>query len=316
MHLVFIGGGNGLSTILKGFVDYDGKVSAIVTVFDSGGSSGILRKTHRFFPPGDIRRCLSSLARNRELAQLFEYRFDKYLMEHSLGNLILLALSDLKQDFISAIKTAQDLLDTNGNVYPVSLDKAELIAEFENGASVLGEDEITRAGEKLKKKIKKLDLVPKARLYDGARRAIESADAIIIGPGSLYTSILPNLLVEGAKEAIKHSDAVKIFVVNITTQKGETDNYTLSDHYKVLRKYLGFDVDVILANNTQPINEATKVMIEKGWKFTLNDAEKIKNTNVVFADLIDDRKPWRHDPLKFRKELLKLLQKELEKPLT
>ncbi|MGQ4891838.1 MAG: gluconeogenesis factor YvcK family protein [Candidatus Njordarchaeia archaeon] len=313
MHFVFIGGGNGLSTILKGFQDYNGKISAIVTVFDSGGSSGLLKKTYRFFPPGDIRRCLASLARNTELAKIFNYRFDKYILEHSLGNLILLALTDLKGDFVNAIKTAEKLLDTNGEVLPVSLDRAELIAEFEDGASILGEDEITKVGEEAKKRIKKVWLVPRARLYDGAREAILSADVIVMGPGSLYTSIVPNLLVEGINEAIRESRALKVYAANITTQKGETDNYTLYDHYRILRTYLGFDVDVVIANNYFPENERVREMIRKGWSFVDIDQDKFRGVKLILGDLIDNKTPWRHDPIKFRNVLFNVINMKAEK---
>ncbi len=308
LRIVFIGGGNGLSTVLKGFRDFEGEVYAVVTVFDSGGSSGIIKKIHKFFPPGDIRRCLASLARNKTLAELFNYRFDEYLLKHSLGNLILLALSDLKGGFVEAIREAEKILDTNGHVLPVSLDQAELLAEFEDGFSVLGEDEITKIGDERKKRIKKLTLVPGAKLYDGVRDALEGADGIVIGPGSLYTSILPNFLVDGMVDAIKDSNAVKIFAVNISTQPGETDEYTAYDHYIVLKKYLGTDVDVVLVNNRYLENEAAQEMFKKGWRYTKVDTEKFEGVELYLTDLVDESQPWRHDPSKFKRAILNILK--------
>lgn len=312
VRLVFIGGGHGQSTILSGFKNFQGDITAIVTVFDSGGSSGLLRKIYRFYPPGDIRRCLVALARNPIMAGLFEHRFDKYIFEHALGNLILLALTEKNNgDFVKALEIAQELLDANGKVLPVSLDRSELMAEFEDGAAILGEHEITQHGEESKIKIKKVWLVPEAKIYEGAANAIEESDAIIIGPGSLYTSIIPNFLVKGMREVLKRSNATKIYLANITTQKGETDNYHLSDHYKVLRHYIGMDVDMVIANDNFIRNEKTEEMYKKGWIYVPIDEENIDSLNgtkLITADLVDENKPWRHSPDKTRALLEKIIR--------
>lgn len=313
VRLVFIGGGNGLSTVLKGFRDFPGEVSAVVTVFDSGGSSGILRKLHRFYPPGDIRRCLVSLAHNKQLADLFEHRFNELLFGHSLGNLILLALSERAGgNFIRALEDAHRLLDVRGRILPVSLDFSELVAEFEDGSAVLGEDEITRRGEAAQRRIKRVWLVPEAKVYEGTARAILEADVIVMGPGSLYTSIIPNLLVKGVPEAIRESHALKIYISNIATQRGETDNYRLSDHYYVLKRYLGFDVDLILANNNFVVNEVVEEeMFSRGVTYVPIDKENVGGVEVIEMDLVDEGKPWRHSPRKTRTAIEGIINERL-----
>ncbi len=233
-NIVAIGGGTGLSTLLQGLKNITANTTAIVTVADDGGSSGRLREEFDMLPPGDIRNCLVALADAPPLMrELFQYRFkaEGELKDHNFGNLFLTALSQITGDFEKAIKESSRVLAIKGRVIPATMDKIKLIAEHENGKETIGESKIPEA----KLKIKRIRLQPsQCKATYEAIEAIENADVIILGPGSLYTSVIPNLLVPGMVDAILSSSAVKIYVANIMTQLGETDNYTASDHIKAI----------------------------------------------------------------------------------
>lgn len=233
-NIVAIGGGTGLSALLQGLKNITANTTAIVTVADDGGSSGRLRREFDTLPPGDIRNCLVALADAEPLMrELFQYRFqgEGELKGHNFGNLFITALSQITGDFEKAIKESSKVLAIKGRVLPATLDKVKLIAEHVNGEKTVGESEIP----KKKVKIKRVFLDPRGckPSYE-AIEAIGNADAIILGPGSLYTSIIPNLLVPGIASAIANSKAVKIYVCNIMTQSGETDGYSASDHVRAL----------------------------------------------------------------------------------
>lgn len=233
-NIVVIGGGTGLSALLQGIKNITFNSTAIVTVADDGGSSGRLIREFDTLPPGDIRNCLVALADAPPLMQeLFQYRFKGQgeLQGHNFGNLFITALSQITGDFEKAVKESSKVLAIRGEVVPATLDKIKLVAEYMNGSKVKGESAISKANSR----IRRIYLEPQVckPSYE-AIEALKNATAIVLGPGSLYTSVIPNLLVPGLKEAILDSDAVKIYVCNIMTQAGETDGYTASDHVKAL----------------------------------------------------------------------------------
>jgi uncharacterized cofD-like protein len=236
LKIVAIGGGTGLSTLLQGLKQYTSNLTAIVTVADDGGSSGKLRQDFDILPPGDIRNCLVALADTSPLMEeLFQYRFDgeSTLGGHSFGNIFILALSRVTQGFEEAVQAASKILAIRGRVVPSTLSTINLVAELEDGTTASGETNITQ--RKSKSPIKKLSIQPlKCNPTATAIQAIIDSDAVILGPGSLYTSIIPNLLIDYIAETINNSQAVKIYVCNVMTQPGETDKYRASDHIKAL----------------------------------------------------------------------------------
>lgn len=251
--IVALGGGTGLSTLLRGLKEYPVKLSAVVAVTDDGGSSGRLRKELGIIPPGDIRNCLVALSKEESLmSKLFQHRFREKgsLWGHSFGNIFLAALSSLSGGFGRGVAEAGNVLFIKGDVIPVTLSDVRLKAELVGGRFVTGERRISSLapGEK----IKKIFLVgKKVRVYPPAASAVMNADYVVFGPGSLYTSIVTNLLVPGLSDALKKSRARKIYVSNIMTQPGETDGYTLSDHVNALREHAGVDFDYILVDRSK-----------------------------------------------------------------
>lgn len=247
--VVVIGGGTGLATLLKGVKHYTNNITAIVTVGDDGGSSGRLRQEFGVLPPGDIRNCITALADEEKLVtELFRYRFDsgQGLEGHSFGNLFLTAICAITGgDMIQAVKVASSILKSCGQVIPSTLTSNTLVAQMKDGRIVKGESQITAtAGE-----IEKLKIEPPAQATPEALAAISQADLIIIGPGSLYTSVIPNLLVDGIADAIRNARATKVYVCNIMTQLGETTNYSVSDH-----------IAAILSHSGTPISQANRLM--------------------------------------------------------
>jgi uncharacterized cofD-like protein len=236
LKIVTIGGGTGLSTLLQGLKEYTSNLTAVVTVADEGGSSGKLRQDFDILPPGDIRNCLVALADTSPLMEdLFQYRFEgeSAFSGHSFGNIFILALSRVTNGFEKAVQAASKILAIRGRVVPSSLDKIRLVAELEDGSIALGEEKITKRSNN--SPIKKLSLKPlHCEPTASAIEAIKDADAIILGPGSLYTSIIPNLLIGSISETINNSSAIKIYVCNVMTQRGESDNYKATGHIKAL----------------------------------------------------------------------------------
>jgi uncharacterized cofD-like protein len=239
-RVVVVGGGTGLSNLLKGLKNYTNNITAIVTVGDDGGSSGRLRQELGVLPPGDIRNCITALADEEKLVtELFRYRFDagEGLEGHSFGNLFLTALCAItKGDMLEAVRTAGRVLNSCGQVLPSTLSNIVLVAEMDDGSTVRGESQITQAGGK----IRKLYCEPTtARATPEAIEAIIDAELIIVGPGSLYTSIVPNLLIQGIADAIKQSAARKLYICNVMTQAGETHEYSVADHVQAVLAYAG-----------------------------------------------------------------------------
>ena len=282
--IVVIGGGTGLSTMLRGLKYYTSNITAIVTVGDDGGGSGVLREDLGMLPPGDIRNCLLALADTEPLMEeLLQYRFKEgRLKDQSFGNLFLAAMDGVSDNFEDAVRKMSSVLAVTGKVLPVTLDDMKLVAELENGTIVEGESYIGDVAIDQKTKIKKLMIDPvNATAVSEAINAILEADAIVMGPGSLYTSIIPNILVKDIKKAIKKSDAIKIYISNIMTQPGETTDYTVSDHVKALRDHGGKDiVDYVICNIGTVPNDIKERYEEDGSILVKLDKDKLKDMGV------------------------------------
>ena len=309
--IVAIGGGTGLSTLLKGIKKLTNNITAIVTVGDDGGSSGRLREEMGILPPGDIRNCIAALADDDDIVtKLFQYRFKtgEGIKGHSFGNLFITAMSAISGDMVTAIKESSKVLVIRGRVLPATTEDMRLVARMEDGSVVKGESNIPEAG----KKIVDLSSEPvNCKPTPDVIEAINSADLIILGPGSLYTSIIPNLLVEGIAEAVSNSNAAKIYVCNVMTQPGETDNYSVSDHIKALFSHAvksGANkrlFDAVLVNDSLPLSLIEKYE-EKDSLPVEEDTGAIKNLDVeiVRAKLIEDNKELvRHNPSKVAKAI-------------
>ena len=251
-----IGGGTGLSTMLRGLKKYTRNLTAVVTVADDGGGSGVLRRDIGMPPPGDIRHCMEALANVEPIMQrLLTYRFTEGgLAGQSFGNLILAALNGVTGSFEEAVSQMSQVLAITGRVLPVTSADVQLEAVFENGARVVGESKICDVKKQQDCRIHHVELIPaKPKALPAALEAIREADLLLLGPGSLYTSVIPNLLVAGVPEAIRESDALKIYICNIMTQDGETEGYTAADHLEALMDH-GAKVDLCLANSA-PVGE-------------------------------------------------------------
>lgn len=275
--VVAIGGGTGLSMLLKGIKKYTNNITAVVTVGDDGGSSGRLREELGILPPGDIRNCIAALADDEDLiTKLFQYRFKngEGLEGHSFGNLFLTALCAITGNMVKAVRESANVLNIRGVVLPTTLDDMKLAAEFEDGSFVKGESNIPE----VHKKIKRLFTEPAVcRALPEALDAIANADLIILGPGSLYTSVIPNLLVEGIVDAIEQSNAKKIYVCNIMTQPGETDNYSVASHVNALLSHAGGRkiIDAVLVNDSLPSN------ISEGYAKTGSIPVRLDMENLI-----------------------------------
>ena len=292
-RIVAVGGGTGLSMLLKGIKNITNNITAVVTVGDDGGSSGRLREEMGVLPPGDIRNCIAALADDEDLVtKLFQYRFKngEGLEGHSFGNLFLTALVSITGDMVRAVKESSNVLSIRGRVLPATLDDMKLVAEMEDGRIIHGESNIPEAHGR----IKRLYTEPKhCEALRDVINAIKSADLIILGPGSLYTSVTPNLLVEEIAKEIAKSKAKKIYVCNIMTQPGETDGYAASDHVKTLMQHANSNdiIDAVLVNDSLPKNLADKY--EKAGSFPVKvDMENLRKLGVCVCSkkLIEDSK--------------------------
>lgn len=300
--VVVIGGGTGLSTMLRGLKLYTNNITAIVTVGDDGGGSGKLRADLGMLPPGDIRNCILALADTEPIMEdLLQYRFkDGSLKGQNFGNLFLAAMTGISGNFEEAVQKMSSVLAVTGKVLPVTLDDMKLIAELENGNLIEGESIIPEEAIKQKSRIKQLKINPKkAKPLDDALTAIKEADAIVMGPGSLYTSIIPNLLVQDIVESINKSNAIKIYISNVMTQPGETDNFAVSDHVETLMKYCGKNsVQYVIANNGTIPSDVEDRYLKEGSKLVKLDYENIQklNVEVVETDLVKISKGYvKHD---------------------
>lgn len=313
LKVVAIGGGTGLPSVLRGMKAHTSHITAIVTVADDGGSSGKLRRELGVIPPGDLRSNITALANDEDLmAQLFQYRFASGGLEgHSFGNLFLTAMAEITGSMDRAVAETGRVLAIDGRVLPATLHNLILVAEVRDPVTnqlrqVIGESQIPLVDGKIERVFLKPD---QARAYPDAIRAILNADMIVIGPGSLYTSILPSLLVNGITEAIRASSATAIYVCNVATQRGETDGFTVADHVDALEAHIGRGVfRAVLANNSFPGKNAGE-----HTQYVLPTAEShviYQRYWVHLAELTDVERPWRHDPQKLAQALLNLMEKQ------
>ncbi|HEU4511100.1 MAG TPA: gluconeogenesis factor YvcK family protein [Pyrinomonadaceae bacterium] len=308
-NLVAIGGGTGLSCLLGGLKKLVGKteepmwlesLSAIVTVSDDGGSSGRLRDELQMLPPGDIRNCMIALSEDSSLlSRLFRYRFrgDGELGGHSFGNLFLAALTEVTGDFTQAIRLSAEVLASKGHIYPATISDVRLAAELEDGTTVRGETQISAS----RTPIRRLRLEPEQCLpLPEALRAIRAADIITVGPGSLYTSILPNLLVSQVARVIGETRATKIFVNNLMTQPGETDGYSAREHIETIKKYAPeIHFDFVVVNDRRISKEQAELYAAEGaYQIGIDDPiddALDQATEIVRADLLHDGEMVRHN---------------------
>ena len=310
--VVVIGGGTGLSTMLRGLKKYTSHITAIVTVGDDGGGSGKIREDLGMLPPGDIRNCILALADTEPLMEdLLQYRFTEgSLKGQCFGNLFLAAMAGISENFEDAVQKMSSVLAVKGKVLPVTLDDMKLVAELENGEIIEGESKIPSEVIVRKTSIKKLAIKPiDAKPLEEAIKSINGADVIIMGPGSLYTSIIPNLLVKGISEAICKSDAKKVYISNVMTQPGETDGFKVSNHLKVLMDYgASGNIDYVIANNGIIPSDIKEKYARENAELVVLDYENINNLNVkiIEADLIKITKRYvKHNADKLAELIMK-----------
>lgn len=308
--IVAIGGGTGLPGLLRGIKEFTSNITAVVTVADDGGSSGRLRQELGLLPPGDFRNNLAALARDEALmTQVLQYRFGGSaesnghgeLQGHAFGNLLLAALAGVTGSFDEGLVAAERVLALRGRVLPSTLDLVALVAEVLSAGAdgavhahrIVGESAIPRAGGR----IERIYLEPTTpRAYPPAVQAILQAEMVVMGPGSLYTSIVPNLLVPGIAQAIRHTQALRVYVCNLATQPGETDGFTVADHVRVIDRVLGGNyLDVVIANDRLELPAEKRhaaTLVPPDWPF------ERRRTQLICTDLVDDERPWRHDSAK------------------
>ncbi|MFZ2490035.1 MAG: gluconeogenesis factor YvcK family protein [Thermoanaerobaculia bacterium] len=327
LKIVAIGGGTGLSTLLRGlkaYVDAEGvwsvrHLAAIVTVTDEGGSSGVLRQEFGMLPPGDIRNCIVALADQEQLlSKLFSYRFemDSALKGHSLGNLLLTAMTAITGSFDNAVLAASEVLAIRGEIYPSTLSDVRLRATLEDGSELIGE--VAISGSKIgeappmvprQKRIVSLAIEPAdAEPPQRALDAIAEADLIIIGPGSLYTSVLPNLVIPRMAEALRAAHGLRVYVCNVMTQPNETDGYSAEAHLRALVDHVGLVVDAMVINGRRPAESVLgtyTAMNQAPVQFDLNAVRELGVT-PFFGDIIADGNFVRHDPAALAETVFRL----------
>ena len=348
LRIVSIGGGTGLSSLLSGLKAHVGEdcvvastpeapwietLTAVVTVTDDGGSSGRLREEFQILPPGDIRNCMVALAEDeRLLTQLFQYRFesDGDLAGHSFGNLFLAALTSVTGDFFEAIKVSSEVLAIKGRIFPSTVEDVALVAEFEDGRTIKGESKIVEA----RTPIRHLRLSHPCRPLAETLDAIAQADLITIGPGSLYTSIIPNLLVDDIVNALNQSPAMKAYICNIMTQPGETEGFTVEDHLRSLFEHSpALKLDYVIVN-AEPIHTelrdkyladgAVQVKFaarslcagELPVEIRIGEAPRRRSMLVLCENLVSEHNVVRHDPQRLAQLLLNIHQRHLTPPLS
>jgi uncharacterized cofD-like protein len=321
MRVVALGGGTGLSALLRGLKNHLAArgdatslkdrpitdLAAIVTVTDDGGSSGRLRRENRILPPGDIRNCMVALSKDEALlGRLFQYRFHagRGLRGHNFGNLFLAALTHVTGDFAEAVRVSGKVLAIRGRIFPSTVSNVDLVATLENGKRVRGETKISRSHWP----IHKLELVPRrVRPLPKALEAIQSADLILMGPGSLFTSVIPNLLIPEIARAIARSKAPRVYIANLMTQPGETTNFTLSEHLQAIESHVGKRViDYVVANRKSVSPEVARRYRAQGAAPVKLDPEKLSSMNVklILDNLLEEHGVIRHNSPKLAKLLV------------
>lgn len=311
--MVALGGGTGLSSLLKGLKELPIDLSAIVTVTDDGGSSGRLRKDLQILPPGDIRNCLVALSRSESLlSRLFQYRFSEGgdIEGHSFGNLFIAAMTGVIGDFSSAVREASTILAIKGKVIPVTSDNIQLCAKFEDDSEITGETAISEA----RKRITAISLLPdKPEANPEALSAIDDANMIALGPGSLYTSVIPNLLVPGVAEHINKSRARVVYICNVMTQPGETDSFSAVDHIQAIFSRTELErIDVVIVNSRRAARQLMAKYEEKGQFWVPPTVKKLGDMGmrVVAADLLLESDMVRHNPNLLAASLVALINEE------
>jgi len=321
LNVVALGGGTGLSTLLRGLKEYVTRrrddpadhlkpisdLTAIVTVTDDGGSSGRLRRENRILPPGDIRNCMVALSQDEALlGHLFQYRFHagRGLVGHNFGNLFLAALTHVTGDFAEAVRVSSKVLAIRGRIFPSTVSNVSLVATLQGGRKVHGETRITAS----RTPIKRLSLLPRtARPLPKAVEAIEEADLILLGPGSLYTSILPNLLIREILKAIAKSKAPRVYIANLMTQPGETSGYALADHLRAIQRHTPRRViDWVVANRQHISPEVAKRYRSQGAEPVAIDVHELQKLGyrVVLDNLLEEHGVIRHNPARLARLLL------------
>lgn len=320
--VVVIGGGTGLSVLLRGLKEYTSNITAIVTVADDGGGSGILREDLGMLPPGDIRSCILALANTEPIMEkLLQYRFnDGMLKGQSFGNLFIAAMNEICGSFEEAIKETSSVLAVTGKVLPMTLEDVTLYAVLENGHTVKGESAIPLKNKELDSRIKQVYMEPRISYpLVEAVEAIQDADLIVLGPGSLYTSVIPNLLVNGMVKTIYHAEAPKVYIANIMTQPGETDGYTVLDHVDGILTHSRDDLlDYVIVNTEKipggileryTLDGSEPVILKEGEE----DILKSKGIQVIKENLVDIKKDYiRHDALKLSRILVEIGKKKIQ----
>lgn len=313
-RVVAMGGGTGLSTLLRGLKHHSSNITAVVTVTDDGGSSGRLVQDKAMIPPGDIRNCLVALSdAEKAMTDLFQHRFrgdSGSLSGHSIGNLLIAAMVDQASgDFERAVQTASDVLAIRGRVVPATLDQVRLRAQFEDGTEACGETKIVEAN----KRIAKLFLDPaECRAHQSAIEAIRTADIVCIGPGSVYTSVIPNLLVPGIAQALRECQAPRVYICNVMTQPGESDDFSASQHVKAILDNAGNHIfDYVLINTGVPSESAQEKYRAAGSHLVEADVDRIRQMGlkVLRGDLTSETDVVRHDPMKVAQRVLTVLDR-------
>jgi uncharacterized cofD-like protein len=326
LHIVAIGGGTGLSTLLRGlksYVDIDGpwsvaNLAAIVTVTDEGGSSGVLRKEFGMPPPGDIRNCIVALAEEEQLlSQLFNYRFEQSALKgHALGNLLLAALQEITGSFEKAVLAASEVLAIRGAIYPSTLSDVRLRATLADGTELIGEVAISgshlgdavpnqpRHARIMQLALDPPDVVP----VEAAVTALLEADLIVIGPGSLYTSVLPNLAIKGIARALQQAKALRVYICNVMTQPGETDGYSAEDHLTAIVEHAGLVADVMILNGRRPSDTILQSYAAQNQFPVVFDVDAIRDLGVTpfFGDIISEGNFVRHDSASLAETIFRL----------
>lgn len=317
LKVVAIGGGTGLSTMLRGLKQYTSDITAIVTVSDNGGGSGIIRQEMNIVPPGDIRNCLVALANTEPIMEnLLQYRFDEgSLKGQNFGNLLLAALSDVSGSFEEAVKVTSNVLAITGKVLPVTAENVELLATFDDGIQIEGETQIVEYGKTAQALIEKIVLTPEGpKPGEDVIEAIMTADLILLGPGSLYTSIIPNLLVSQVADAIKNAKGHRIYIANIMSQPGETTGFTVEDHIEAIEKYIGdHGIDTVVVNSAKVSEQHLKRYSEDGAHILEMDKkhpiwERINRLEAPLAHVNHQKKYIRHDSLKLAEYIFNHVQ--------
>lgn len=309
-RIVVIGGGSGIVPVLEGLKLRGVNVSAIVSTADDGGSSGILRKELGVLPPGAVRKPLLALSQKEAFwRDIFEYRFEKGILKgHPLGNIVISALALVKNDFSKAVKTAADILEVKGAILPVTLEKMNLAARLENGEKVYGETNIDIPKHNGDTRIRRIFLESDVKANPEVLRSLEQAHIIVIGPGDLYSSIIPNFLVKGINEAMAASRAKKAYITNLMTKYGETNNFSASQFFTILKQYCSSPIDYVLVNTQKPSSAQSALYKKEKSEFVEIDREHLETlpTKILYKNFLSREQAIRHSPKKLASTILGL----------